>query len=125
MYEVKIMNQDIALESNEFLLRRFVSAVGYDYKTDYSPKLWPTFSDDTVALWTEIENRLKAPTCLNFDLAGFEAEIKEKLHGQDLILKNGPNYATSYHVGIQSGLNLAWRIVEGHIARKAPEEGKT
>lgn len=41
---------DVAKENNEYLLRYFVSCVGADYKTDYSPNLWPEFSNDTMRI---------------------------------------------------------------------------
>ena len=113
--------KDVEKETNEFLIRRFVGCVGYDYKKNYSPHLWPDFSEDTVELWNEIESRLQAPTCLNFDRDAFQSTIKEEIEKQEKLLRGGPDYDTSYHYGIKSGLNFAWRIVEDNI-RKAEEK---
>lgn len=111
----------IAREDNESLIARFVAAVGNDYHEDYSPHLYPDFSENTVALWEEIENRLNAPTCLTFDRDGCLKDIKDELKKQEGILKNGVTCTTSYHVGIKSGLNLAWSIIEKHIKREEKE----
>lgn len=110
------MDKDrIARESNKDLIGYFVSCVGADYKTDYSPHLWPDFSEDTVALWTEIEARMNGRTTLDFDREGCLNALREEISKQSDILKGGPDYSTSYHYGIKSGLNIAWRIVEAHI----------
>lgn len=110
-------NNELLIESNEFLLRRFVANVGADYKTDYSPHLWPEFSQETVELWNEIESRLKAPTCLNFDKDGFEEAVRREIEKQDNILKLGADYGTSFHYGVRGGLNLALRIAKIYIER--------
>lgn len=110
------MDKDkIAKESNKNLLGLFVSCVGADYKTDYSPHLWPDFSEDTNALWTEIESRMNGRTTLDFDREGCLNALLDEISKQTDILKSGPDYSTSYHYGIKSGLNLAWRIIEDYI----------
>lgn len=109
---------DIAKETNEFLLRRLVACVGGDYKQDYSPHLWPDFSEETIALWNEAESRMKEPTCLNFDRDSCLSELREEIRKQSDILKDGPDYSTSYHYGIRSGLNLALGIIEKHIKKE-------
>ena len=112
---------DVKKETNEFLIRRFVGCIGYDCKKNNSQHLWPEFSKDTVELWNEIEIRLQAPTCLNFDRDAFQSTIKEEIEKQEKLLRGGPGYDTSYRYGIKSGLNFAWRIVEDNI-RKAEEK---
>ena len=106
---------EIAQETNDMLVRRFVAAIGYDYHQDYSPHLYPKFSEDTVMLWNEIERRLQAPTCLDFDKDGTIAEIRAEAQKQTDILRGGPDYASSYHYGVRSGLQLALRIIEDHV----------
>ena len=110
------MDKDrIARENNKDLVGLFVSHIGSDYKTDYSPHLWPSFSEDTVALWTEIENRMNGSTTLGFDREKCECELREAIQRQTDLLKGGPDYSTSYHYGIRSGLNMAFGIVENCI----------
>lgn len=109
--------RSIETEDNEMLLRRFVSEVGYDYKKDYRPHAYPDFSENTVAMWEEIEKRMKAPITLDFDAEKCKSQIKDELDNQASMLKNGPDYSTSYHVGIVSGLNIALGIVNGCIQR--------
>ena len=106
---------DAAKESNEFLLRFFVSCVGADYRTDYSPHLWPEFSDDTVLLWDEIESRMKERKTLNFDREGCCDKIRAEIQRQKDICDSGDGGTTSYHYGIRSGLNLALRIINEAI----------
>ena len=102
---------EVAKENNEFLLRYFVSCVGADYKTDYSPHLWPEFSDDTILLWEEIESRLKERKTLNFDRESCCDEIRSEIQNQTRICENGDGSTISYHYGIKAGLNLALRII--------------
>ena len=106
---------DAAKESNEFLLRFFVSCVGADYKTDYSPHLWPEFSEDTVLLWDEIESRMKERKTLNFDREGCCDKIRAEIQRQKDICDSGDGSTTSFHYGIRSGLNLALRIINEAI----------
>lgn len=110
--------KSIETEDNEMLLRRFVSEVGYDYKKDYEPRTYPDFSENTVKIWKEIEKRMKAPITLDFDAEKCKSQIKDELDNQESILKNWPDYSTSYHVGIVSGLNIALGIVSGCIQRR-------
>lgn len=105
----------IARMSNEDVVRFFVSCVGADYKTDYAPHLWPEFSADTTALWDEIEARMNVRKTLNFDREDCESRLREEIKKQTNILNGGPDYSTSYHYGIKSGLNIAFEIVEGSI----------
>ena len=105
----------IARMSNEDVVRFFVSCVGADYKTDYAPYLWPNFSKDTVALWSEIAERLTERKTLNFDRENCESQLREEIQKQANILNGRPDYSTSYHYGIKSGLNKALEIVEGSI----------
>ena len=75
----------IAQESNEMLLRIFVSAIGYDYiahHEKHTAQIHPDFSEDTVKLWKEIESRLKAPTCLAFDIDKAYEMLKEEIDKQ-------------------------------------------
>lgn len=112
---VFVDKDQIAREDNSMLIRRFVAAVGHDYSQDYAPHLYPTFSEDTVALWDEIESRLKEPRCVNFQRDACLSELREEVKKQDGILAGGPDYATSYHYGLRSGLNTAIGIVEKNI----------
>lgn len=116
-----IDKDQIAREDNEHIIGRFVAAVGRDYHKEYAPHLYPDFSEDTVALWEEIEKRLTAPTCLTFDRYGCLQEIRDELKQQEGILKQGATYTSSYHVGIKSGLNLALNIIEKHIKQEENE----
>ncbi len=110
------MDKDrIAKESNKDLVGLFVAHVGADYRTDYSPHLWPNFSEDTVKLWEEIEARMTGRTTLGFDRDRCENKLREAIQRQTDLLKGGPDSATSFHYGIRSGLNLAFRIVEDSI----------
>ena len=108
-------------ESNDLLIGRFVSAVGHDYQQDFSPHLYPEFSPDTVRLWTELESRLNGPTVLDFDRERCLRLIRQEIEKQNGILRGNADYATSYHVGIKSGLNLAWSIIESCIEKKEDE----
>jgi hypothetical protein len=105
----------IARMSNEDVVRFFVSCVGADYKTDYTPHLWPDFSADTTALWDEIEARMTERKTLSFDRDECRERLREKIRTQVAILNGGPDYSTSYHYGIKSGLETAFGIVEDCI----------
>ncbi len=107
-----------AAESDEMLLRTFVMNVGFDYRQDYRPHLHPEFSDKTQFLWEEIEKRMKGTRVLGFDRERCLREIREALNNQEQILRQGVDYTTSYHVGIKSGLNSAWRIIESCLLYK-------
>lgn len=110
-----IDKDEIARETNEMLVWRFVAAVGYDYKQDYSPHIYPIFSEDTVALWEEIERRMTAPECLNFHYNNCLAEIRRDIATQSDILKGGVSYMTSYHYGIRSGLDMALGAIKRNV----------
>ena len=105
----------IARMSNEDVVRFFVSCVGADYETDYAPHLWPDFSADTTSLWNEIEARMTERKTLNFDREECKERLRDKIRIQVDILNGGPDYSTSYHCGIKSGLETAFRIVEDCI----------
>ena len=111
-------NMSIEAEANDLLIGRFVSAVGHDYQQDFSPHIYPNFSPDTVRLWTELESRLNGPTVLDFDRERCLRLIRQEIEKQDGILRCGTDYATSYHVGIKSGLNIAWSIIESCVKKK-------
>ena len=113
----------IAQMSNEDLVGYFVSTVGADYKTDYAPHLWPDFSKDTVALWSEIETRMTGRKTLNFDREDCKSKFREEIRKQVAILNGGPDYSTSYHYGIKSGLEMAIRIVEECITAGGDDNG--
>lgn len=106
--------EQIAKLENKYLLGMFVTCIGADYQTDYEPKIYPNWSEDSKRLWTEIESRMKEPTVLDFDKDGCIEQIRQEIRKQNE-LASPPDYTTSYHVGIASGLNTAWRIIEDHI----------
>jgi hypothetical protein len=115
-----------AREEDEMLIRSFVASVGYDYvEHDHKnvPQINPDFSRETKIMWEEIESRLKGSTVLNFDRDKCISLIKEEAKNQeDLIKKHGPNYTTSYHVGLK---NAHWddiRIIEKCITKENNHE---
>ena len=110
----------IAQESNEMLLRIFVSAIGFDYIAHHEKKtaqVHPDFSGDTIALWHEIESRLKQPECLNFDAEKAENTLKEEIDKQYGIIQQREMATLSYHAGIESGLRLAKTIIRDCMKR--------
>lgn len=111
------MDKDLITRmSDSDLLSIFVMRVGYDYRESLqSPHIHPDFSDETVELWNEVEKRMKGTVALDFDRDLCKKLLREEITKQADILKGGADYATSYHYGLQSGLNLAFRIVEGCI----------
>lgn len=114
MQELIDKENRIAQESNEMLLRIFVSAIGYDYISHHeksTAQIHPDFSDDTVKLWKEIESRLKAPTCLAFDIDKAYEMLKEEIDKQYGIIKQNEYATQSYHAGIKTGLNVACSIM--------------
>lgn len=118
----------IAQESNEMLLRIFVSAIGCDYIAHHkknTAQFHPDFSEDTKALWEEIESRLNAPTCLSFDIDTAWSMLNEEIEKQRGII-NQNEYATqSYHAGIKTGLNVACSIMRLCIRKEASEDAGT
>lgn len=123
--EVTTMDKNrIARMSNEDVVRFFVVRVGADYKTDYAPHLWPDFSKDTVELWSEIEARMTERKTLSFDREECKERLREKIRTQVDILNGGPDYSTSYHYGIKSGLDMALGIVEECITTGGNGDGK-
>ena len=111
----------IAQESNEMLLRIFVSAVGFDYIAHHEKKtaqVHPDFSEDTIALWHEIESRLKQPECLNFDAEKAMEMLKEEIDKQYGIIQQREMATLSYHAGIESGLRLAKTIIRDCMKRE-------
>ena len=110
----------IAQESNEMLLRIFVSAVGFDYIAHHkrnTAQFHPDFGEDTIALWHEIESRLKQPECLNFDAEKANQMLKEEIDKQYGIIQQREMATLSYHAGIESGLRLARQIIRECMKR--------
>lgn len=116
---------EIRRSSNEDLVGRFVAYVGADYKTDYAPYVYPKFSEDTRKLWGEIEQRMSGVVTLGFDRSFFEKTMYDEMKKQNDIINSGPDYVTSYHVGIRSGLNLAFKLVMESMKAEQEEEDKT
>lgn len=117
----------IAQESNEMLLRIFVSAVGFDYIAHHqrnTAQLHPDFGEDTIALWHEIESRLKQPECLTFDKESAYEKLNEEINKQYGIIQQNEVATLSYHAGIESGLRLAKSIIRECIRREVQYEGK-
>lgn len=118
----------IAQESNEMILRFFVSAIGYDYiahHEKHTAQVHPDFSEDTVKLWKEIESRLKAPTCLTFDVDKAYEMLKEEIDKQYGIIQQNEYATQSYHAGIKTGLNVAIQIMKLCIKREVSEDAGT
>lgn len=101
---------EIRRMSNEDLVSRFVAYVGADYKTDYAPHIHPRFSEDTRELWGEMKQRMSRVVTVGFDRLFFENTMCAETKKQTDIIDSSPDYTTSYHVGIRSGLNLALKI---------------
>lgn len=115
----------IAQESNEMLLRIFVSAIGCDYIAHHkknTAQFHPDFSEDTISLWNEIESRLKQPECLNFDSEKAENTLKEEIDKQYGIIQQREMATLSYHAGIESGLRLARQIIKECMKREGYDE---
>lgn len=111
----------IAQESNEMLLRIFVSAIGCDYIAHHkknTAQFHPDFSEDTISLWNEIESRLKQPECLNFDAEKAENTLEEEIDKQYGIIQQREMATLSYHAGIESGLRLARQIIRECMKRE-------
>ena len=111
----------IAQESNEMLLRIFVSAIGFDYIAHHkknTAQFHPDFSEDTIALWHEIESRLKQPECLNFDAEKAMAMLTKEIDKQYGIIQQREMATLSYHAGIESGLRLAKSIIRECMKRE-------
>lgn len=115
---------EIRWMSNEDLVSRFVFYVGSDYKTDYAPHIHPRFSEDTRELWGEIEQRMSGVVTLGFDRSFFERTMYDEMKTQKDIINSGPDHSTSYHVGIRSGLNLAFKIAMESMKVEQEEEDK-
>ena len=106
--------QDTApLEDNGSIVGRFVAALGHDFHTDYAPKVYPNWSDVTKALWGELESRMNEPQCLEFDREGCLSEINKERREQKTYT-NRIDATTSYHCGIISGLDIAYKKIEEH-----------
>ena len=115
----------IAQESNEMLLRIFVSAIGYDYiahHEKHTAQIHPDFSEDTVKLWKEIESRLKAPTCLAFNIDKANEMLHEEIDKQHGIIEQAEYATQSYHAGIKTGLNVAISIMRQCIRKDVNED---
>ena len=117
----------IAQESNEMLLRIFVSAIGFDYIAHHkknTAQFHPDFSEDTISLWHEIESRLKQPECLNFDAEKAMEMLKEEIDKQYGIIQQREMATLSYHAGIESGLRLAKTIIRDCMKREDAKGGE-
>lgn len=110
---------DAAREDDEMLIRRFVSAVGYDYiqhhKKD-TAQVYPDFSEETQIFWQEIENRLKGTTVLDFDREGALAELRENGKEQAKLCQTADS-TSSYHFGLKQAYYNAMRIIENHTKK--------
>jgi hypothetical protein len=118
----------IAQESNEMLLRTFVSAIGYDYiahHEKHTAQIHPDFSEDTVKLWKEIESRLKAPTCLTFNIDKANEILNEEIDKQYGIIEQNEYATQSYHAGIKTGLTVARSIMRLCIMKEVNEDAGT
>ena len=116
----------IAQESNEMLMRIFVSDIGFDYIAHHkknTAQFHPDFSEDTIALWHEIESRLKQPKCLNFDAEKAMAMLIQEIDKQYGIIQQHEMATLSYHAGIESGLRLARQIIRECMKRSERDAG--
>lgn len=115
----------LAQESNEMILRIFVSAIGCDYIAHHkknTAQFHPDFSEDTKSLWEEIESRLNAPTCLSFDIDAAYSMLNEEIEKQRGIINQNEYSTQSYHAGIKTGLNVAIQIMKLCIKREVSED---
>ena len=123
------MNSDkLAQESNEMLLRIFVSNIGFDYIEHHkknTAQFHPDFSEDTVQLWKEIESRLTQPECLTFDAEKAHLMLNEEIDKQYGIIQQREVATLSYHAGIESGLRLAKEIIRKCIKREVQDDAET
>lgn len=120
--EKPIDKDKIAREDCESIVGLFVMSVSADIasKDVHDPSIWPKWSDNTVAYWEQIEQRMKNPPCLGFDWEAAKKEIRDEIELQKQCLKNIDHH-TSWRVGIKEGLLAAYRIMEKHVKLK---EGK-
>ena len=105
------------LEDDKTVIGRFVASVGHDFADHRKKKtaqIWPDWSDETKALWGEIESRLTTPKCLEFDADGCIAAISDEIDTQRQ-MANKADYTTSWRVGICDGLKKAWRLIREHM----------
>lgn len=115
----------LAQESNEMILRIFVSAIGCDYIAQHkknTAQFHPDFSEDTKALWEEIESRLNAPTCLSFDIDAAYSMLNDEIEKQYGIIHQKECATLSYHAGIKTGLNVAKQIIRCCLKKEDENE---
>lgn len=120
-----MISNNIAQASNDILLRMFIFAIGHDYITHHekhTAQLHPDFSEDTVILWKEIENRLKAQACLTFDLNKAYEMLHEEIDKQQGIIDQDEYITKSYHAGVKAGLDVAYNIMRLCIMKGVSED---
>jgi len=111
---------DAAKENSEMLLRRFVAAVGFDYvqhDKKHTSQIHPDFSEETLLLWQEVENRLHEPTVLEFDFDSAYSELTEKCNEQAKMCEKADS-TSSYHYGLMQGFSLAAQMLKKCTRKK-------
>lgn len=107
-----------ARENPKFIVGSLIMCVAMDLanKDKHDPSIWPEWSEDTKAWWTEIEERMTRPACLNFDWEAAKKEIREAVENEEHFLNGSSDYMTSsWRFGVKDGLWKAYGIMEKYV----------
>ena len=112
---IRMIDDVLPLAEKSELVASFVREVMYDTEKHADDEHW-SWSDNTKAYWQEIEDRLNHPMVLDFDrdscLDVLYAESSEQG-----ALASRCDYATSYHKGIQSGIQISIKEINKHTKK--------
>lgn len=110
--QFKITKEITAKEKSERLVGHLIINVRAD---DQKEGGW---SEDTLAWWNEIDSRMSAPACLNFDWESAKKEIEEAVENENYRIARNRDYMTSWCVGIKDGLWKAYNIMNKYVKVK-------
>ena len=104
----------MAKEDPKFIIGRFVMSIQHDVlnKDPHSASIYPEWSEETILWWNEIESRMTAPACLNFDWENAKEILKNEIDQETDHMKHCDKSQVSWRDGIIYGLNRAWAIMD-------------
>jgi len=87
--------EEVRKLDNHFLLGYFINCLGYDYKMHEKARLEgkarfvnPDYSEDTLLLWEEVEERLNEVVTKGFDESGYRECLEKDIDNQGKTIKN-------------------------------------
>ena len=112
---IRLIDDTLPLAEKSELVATFVREVMYDTETHADDEHW-SWSDNTKAYWQELEDRLKEPTCMEFNYKECTDALYSMASEQNALARRC-DYTTSYHKGIESGIRSSIREIDKHMKK--------